>query len=70
MNATASEIAKIMAKQIATVNETAKVVRIGRGQAYRAVNDGTIRSVRIGKKIMVPTSAIREFLEGKTNPAA
>jgi excisionase family DNA binding protein len=70
MNATAREIDQIMAQQNATVDELAKVFRCGRNQAYDLVKSGTIRSVRIGKAIRVPTSAIREFLAGDRAPAA
>ena len=39
---------------ILTVDQTAKLLRISRGLAFAAVHDGTIPSVRIGRRILVP----------------
>jgi excisionase family DNA binding protein len=64
MNATVEEVSKIMSRPTATVEEAAKVLRIGRTQAYRAVHSGELRHVKIGKRVLVPTSAIRLLLEG------
>jgi excisionase family DNA binding protein len=70
MQATAQEIRKLMAQRVVTVDEMAKITRLGRKTAYKVVNDGTIRSVRAGNRILVPTSAIREYLDGQSVPAA
>ena len=45
-----------------TVSEAGTVLRIGRSAAYALVRCGRLRSVRIGKKIIVPRDAICEFL--------
>lgn len=45
-----------------TVSEAGTVLRIGRSAAYELVRCGRLRSVRIGKKIIVPRDAICEFL--------
>ena len=69
MNATPLEVYKILGQPTCSVEEAAKVLQIGRTQAYRAVKAGQIRSIRIGKRVLVPTSAIRQLLDGGTDAA-
>jgi len=47
-----------------TVTDAARVLGISRNGAYAAVARGDIPSVRIGKRILVPTARLRELLEG------
>jgi excisionase family DNA binding protein len=70
MNATTREIDRIMARPTCSVEEAAKVLNTGRRQVYAAVNSGEIRSIRISRRVLVPTSALRELLEGSAIPAA
>jgi excisionase family DNA binding protein len=56
------EIDRIMSLPTCTVDDAAEVLGIGRSQAYQAVNAGTLRSVRIGKRVVVPVAALRELL--------
>lgn len=49
-----------------TVPELAQALRIGRNSAYQLVNDGIIRSIRVGRSIRIPRTAVMQFLE---NPA-
>jgi excisionase family DNA binding protein len=70
MRATAQEIESIMSHPTCTVEDAAKVLGIGRGHAYRAIRVGEIRAIHIGKRVLVPTAAIREPIEGTTVPAA
>jgi excisionase family DNA binding protein len=67
VNATAQEVSEIMGQPTCSVEEAAKVLHIGRTQAYRAVRSGELRSIRIGKRVLVPTIAIRELLNGETS---
>jgi len=64
VTATAEEIDKIMSRPTCSVDDAARVLGIGRISAYKAVNSGEIRSIRIGKRILIPTDAIRELLQG------
>ena len=41
----------------------------GRSSLYQALQRGDLRSVRVGKKIIVPAEAVREWLAGGTQPA-
>lgn len=45
-----------------TVSETAELLRISRASAYEAVHAGTIPSLRIGRRLVVPTAALRRML--------
>ena len=48
---------------ILTVDDIAKILKIGRNKAYNLVNAGTIKSIRIGKKYRIPKSSIVEYIE-------
>lgn len=50
--------------------ELGEALGVGRNTAYGLVNSGRIRSVRVGRRILVPTSAVDEFLENELSPAA
>jgi excisionase family DNA binding protein len=47
-----------------TVTEAADVLRIGRSAAYEAVRAGQIPSLRIGRRVLVPVSALKALLDG------
>ena len=49
-------------KDTITVEETAKRLGIGRNTAYEAVKRGDIPSIRIGRRILVPTKALERKL--------
>jgi excisionase family DNA binding protein len=51
-----------------TVEEAAKLLRIGRNQAYEGVASGAIPSVRIGKRIIVPRAALEQMLAMPLKP--
>ena len=50
---------------VVTVNEVAKMLRIGRGNAYRLVNSGHIESIKVGSQIRVPKVCVIEFLKNR-----
>jgi excisionase family DNA binding protein len=52
---------------VLTVEEFAKFARIGRRQAYAAVDRGDVYGARIGRAIPIPKSAVTAFLEGRRN---
>lgn len=47
---------------VLTVPEAAKQLRIGIGRCYELARCGQLRSIKIGKRILVPRAAIFEFL--------
>ncbi len=52
---------------VMTVAEAGKKLRISRGLIYHAINTGQIPSIRIGRRILVPTAAL-ERLVNQTRP--
>jgi excisionase family DNA binding protein len=48
-----------------TVEQAAKVLKIGRMQAYEAVKRGEIPHVRIGKRIIVLAEPLDRMLRGE-----
>ena len=46
-----------------TVEETAKILGIGRNSAYEAVARGEIPVIRVGKRLLVPKAALMKMLE-------
>jgi excisionase family DNA binding protein len=46
------------------VADVSRVLAIGRRQTYQLVADGMLRSVRIGRSLRIPKSALIAFLDG------
>ena len=55
-------IAAILAKPTMSVDELSEVLAIGRGQAYAFVREGKIKTLKVGSRILIPTSAVRDML--------
>jgi excisionase family DNA binding protein len=49
-----------------TVSETATVLGISRSSAYECVRLGSIPSIRLGRRIVVPRRAVDELLASAT----
>jgi excisionase family DNA binding protein len=47
--------------------ETGPLLGLGRNSVYALIRSGALRSIRVGRKILIPTSAITEFLSGEKN---
>ena len=47
---------------VLTVPEAAKQLRIGLGRCYELARCGKLRSIKVGKRILIPRAAIFEFL--------
>mgnify|MGYP005804908729 CR=1 FL=1 len=47
---------------VLTVPEAARKLRIGVGRCYELTRCGRLRSIRVGKRILIPRAAILEFL--------
>ncbi|WP_161881482.1 helix-turn-helix domain-containing protein [Deinococcus alpinitundrae] len=45
--------------------EAAPMLGVGRNGVYDLIRSGALRSIRIGRKILIPMSAIEEFLNGE-----
>lgn len=47
-----------------TPHEAAKLLGIGVTNTYRLAKTGELRSIKVGRKLLIPLSAIDEFLKG------
>ena len=45
-----------------SVEEAANALGIGRGSAYELIRTGQLRTVRVGRRVLIPKAAVREFL--------
>ena len=52
-----------MERETLTVEEAAHVLGVGRNAAYAAVRDGSIPTIRIGTRYVVPRAALDRLLE-------
>ena len=50
------------ASEVLTVEEAAEVLGISRGSAYRAVGQGEIPVLRLGRRLVVPRAALARML--------
>ena len=58
-------------RRAVSVEQAALFLGVGRSLAWQLVRDGKLRSVRAANRVLVPLSAIDEFLSGEsTEPAA
>ena len=54
-------------KLVFSVTEMAELLGIGRSKAYELVRSGTIPSLRLGKRIVIPARTLSRFLDGCAN---
>ena len=55
---------------VLTVDEAAVLLRVSRGLAFAAVRTGTIPHLRIGRRILIPRSALYELIGAEPGSAA
>ena len=49
-----------------TMDETARVLGVGRTAAYDAARRGEIPTIRVGRRLLVPAAALDRLLTGET----
>ena len=49
-----------------TMTEAARILGISRTTAYEAVRDGSLRSIRVRRRILIPRAWINDMLLGTT----
>jgi len=54
---------------VVTVNELAKMLKIGRNTAYELVRAGNVPSIKIGRQIRIPKTGIISYLTEKETSA-
>ena len=45
-----------------TIREAASLLTLGRSSMYNAVRNGSIPSVKLGRRILIPRAALEQFL--------
>lgn len=64
--ATADAVADALAnwrdKPTVTADETAEILRLGRNSTYEGIANGEIPSIRVGRRVLVPTASLRRLL--------
>jgi len=53
---------------VLTAQEAAEVLRVGRNTVYDCLRSGAIPSLRLGRPLLIPKSALRRLLEGEGEP--
>ena len=54
---------------VLNVAGAAKLLHLGIGKCYDLVRCGRLRSIKVGKKILIPQTAVFEFLGMRGEPA-
>ena len=49
-------------RALISVNEAARVIGVSRSYAYELVASGLLTSVRLGRRVLVPVSAIEDLI--------
>ncbi len=57
-----SEVFKLLSRPAITPSDALKVLPLSRNGLYAAIARGEIKTVRLGKKILVPTGPLRQLL--------
>lgn len=63
-NANATSRLALFDQPTMSVAEFAHAVGISRASAYGMCHEGRVRHLRVGTRIVIPTSAVRELLDG------
>lgn len=51
-------------KDVLTVKDIMEILQIGRNSAYKLVNSGSFRILKIGKQIRIPKASLEKYLNG------
>jgi excisionase family DNA binding protein len=70
MSATLSTPVAPIERLAYTVAEAAECIGLGHTRMGDQVRAGRIRVVRIGKRILIPRDALREFLDANSEPVS
>jgi excisionase family DNA binding protein len=51
---------------VLTVMEAAHVLKVGRTTMYRLVQNGEVKYLKIGRKVLIPRLYLQDFIENNT----
>lgn len=49
--------------QMHRIDDAAAISRLSRGTIYNRIKDGSLRSVKVGKRRLIPETALRQLLQ-------
>lgn len=55
----------IAEKVAASINETVDLTGLGRTTVFRLIKENKLRTVKVGRRTLVPMSEIRALVDGK-----
>lgn len=55
-------IESLQGRATCSIEEAARILRIGRSTAYAAARDGSLPTVRLSHRLLVPTAKLRAML--------
>lgn len=55
---------------VVTIQQVMEMLNIGRNKVYELIQNGTIQTIRIGKKYIIPKVAVIQFLSNKIKLSA
>ena len=58
------DLAQLRRRTTCSIDEAAALLGIGRSTAYAAARDGTLPTLRLSHRILVPTARLLAMLEG------
>lgn len=47
---------------VVTVNDVMKMLHIGRSNVYKLLSDNSIKTVKVGKRFIIPKRSVIEFI--------
>lgn len=47
---------------VVTVDDVMKMLHIGRNNVYKLLNDNSIKTIKVGKRFIIPKRSVIEFL--------
>lgn len=50
---------------VLSINDLYEILTLGKNKIYNLVNDGTIKSIRIGGRIIIPKTNLISFLNSE-----
>lgn len=69
LDRTTVTIADVRGRPTVTVDEAAAFLGISRGAAYQAVRVGEITSLKLGRRLVIPTNPLLAMVGAATTPA-
>jgi excisionase family DNA binding protein len=51
-----------------SIPETARLLGIGKRSVYRQINEGNLPVIKLGRRTLVTSSALRDFIEAASKP--